>query len=286
MHWDPGPYWDWEHYFDLLGAPIAADGVRRSSRSVTVAPGFDDNAQPVTGCDRRADGDAVPGRRARTSSTCDSQPDLAAPLVTDVGLRPDGAPVDDGGLRHRRPRGGRPAAGRGAGPGRLGPVWWLGAVAWVYNPAATRSLVPSPGQVVTPAGGVAVPVYGRAYPEEAAYPEEIPYQTVTPLQYTIKPGQSYVVGGHRHRDRLLLREDVPLQVRRRLHRGHGADRVLPDLVRPPDRLRPRRRRDHPGRPGGRGTLTERSSSLPDHAPRALHSGAGSAASRSGRERGR
>ena len=23
MHWDPGPYWDWEHYFDLLGAPIA-----------------------------------------------------------------------------------------------------------------------------------------------------------------------------------------------------------------------------------------------------------------------
>ena len=24
MHWDPGPYWDWEHYFDLLGAPITA----------------------------------------------------------------------------------------------------------------------------------------------------------------------------------------------------------------------------------------------------------------------
>ena len=21
MHWDPGPYWDWEHYMTLLGAP-------------------------------------------------------------------------------------------------------------------------------------------------------------------------------------------------------------------------------------------------------------------------
>ncbi len=34
-------------------------------------------------------------------------------------------------------------------------------------------------------------MYGRAYPEESAY--EIPYQTVTPLQYTIRAGQSYVV---------------------------------------------------------------------------------------------
>jgi hypothetical protein len=22
MHWDPGPYWNWEHYFQLLGAPL------------------------------------------------------------------------------------------------------------------------------------------------------------------------------------------------------------------------------------------------------------------------
>ena len=24
QHWDPGPGWDWEHFFDLLGAPIRA----------------------------------------------------------------------------------------------------------------------------------------------------------------------------------------------------------------------------------------------------------------------
>jgi hypothetical protein len=48
--------------------------------------------------------------------------------------------------------------------------------------------------VVRPRRGLeSVPVYGRAYPEEAAYPEEIPYQTVTPLQYRINAGQAYAV---------------------------------------------------------------------------------------------
>ena len=30
MHWDPGPYWNWEHYMSLLGAPIVADRRGRS----------------------------------------------------------------------------------------------------------------------------------------------------------------------------------------------------------------------------------------------------------------
>ena len=28
MHEDPGPYWDWAHYFDLLGRPLRASGGR------------------------------------------------------------------------------------------------------------------------------------------------------------------------------------------------------------------------------------------------------------------
>jgi hypothetical protein len=49
--------------------------------------------------------------------------------------------------------------------------------------------------VVKPkAGKTSVPVYGRAYPEQAAYPANIPYQTVTPLQYSIGAGQAYPVG--------------------------------------------------------------------------------------------
>lgn len=28
MHWDPGPYWDWAHYFDLLGARWSTTATR------------------------------------------------------------------------------------------------------------------------------------------------------------------------------------------------------------------------------------------------------------------
>ncbi len=40
--WDPGPYWDWERYMELLGAPIRAEGEARS-QIVTVKPGYEDN---------------------------------------------------------------------------------------------------------------------------------------------------------------------------------------------------------------------------------------------------
>ena len=30
MHWDPGPYWNWEHYFQLLGAPLQRAHRRRA----------------------------------------------------------------------------------------------------------------------------------------------------------------------------------------------------------------------------------------------------------------
>jgi hypothetical protein len=192
MHWDPGPYWDWEHYFDLLGAPIAADGEPGSS-VVTVAPGFDGNEQTVTRCDSDpATADTCPAQGTNFVYLY-SAPDLSSPLVTDIGLKPTGAPsttvVSDIGARA--------AAGQKLVvqevQGDWAKVWWLGADAWVYNPASAPTLLPSRGQVVTPVSTSAVPVYGRAYPEQAAYPAKIPYQTVAPLQYSIQPGQSYVV---------------------------------------------------------------------------------------------
>ena len=33
MHWDPGPYWDWEHYFKLLGAPIGKAAVAKPAKA-------------------------------------------------------------------------------------------------------------------------------------------------------------------------------------------------------------------------------------------------------------
>jgi N-acetyl-anhydromuramyl-L-alanine amidase AmpD len=190
MHWDPGPYWDWEHYFKLLGAPIRPEP-KNGSTVVTVAPGFKHNVQELTGCTGASSNPCPP--QGTNFVYLYSQPDLASPLVTDIGLKPTGAPstkiVSDIGARA--------AAGQKLVVqevlGDWTKVWWLGADAWVYNPATDRTLIPSQGQVVTPVATTAVPVYGRAYPEQSAYPAGIPYQTVAPLQYSIQPGQQFVL---------------------------------------------------------------------------------------------
>ena len=191
MHWDPGPYWNWEHYMDLLGAPLRPD--RRSKSSiVTVKPGFGNNQQPVTGC-------SSAGQPCPTQGTnfvyLHTQPSASSPLVSDVGLHPDGSPSTTQVSDH----GARLAAGQKVVVARksgdwLG-VWYLGDIGWLYSPKSHPVVLPSDGKIVTPRPGVStVPVYGRAYPEQAAYDgTAVPYQTVTPLQYTIKAGQQYVL---------------------------------------------------------------------------------------------
>lgn len=191
MHWDPGPYWDWEHYFELLGKPFAKTRLPiRTGSVVTLVPGFDDNVQVVTGCD--------------TSGTCPSQgtnfvylrqsPSDTAPLVKDVGLHTDGSDgttnVSDMGSRFDA--GMRLVVAQKQGDWLA--VWYLGNKGWFRNPASKPDAFSTPSLVVKPKPGLAtIPVYGRAYPEQAAYPAEIPYtgNEPTPMQYTIAAGQAY-----------------------------------------------------------------------------------------------
>lgn len=194
MHWDPGPYWDWEHYFDLLGAPIYGHKVFpvKPGSVVTVKPGFADNQQVLVGC-------TTAGVQCTPQGTnfvyLRQAPDDAAPLVKDIGLRPNGADS----TTHVSDIGARAAAGSeyvvAERSGDWVAVWYLGAKAWFKSPASAPDAFAKPGLVVKPkAGKTSVPVYGRAYPEQAAYPAGIPYQTVTPLQYSIGEGQAYPVG--------------------------------------------------------------------------------------------
>ncbi|MBA2531349.1 MAG: N-acetylmuramoyl-L-alanine amidase [Nocardioidaceae bacterium] len=195
MHWDPGPYWNWERYMNLIRSPIGADGALngriRAGDVVTVRPGFGGNRQKVTGCE-------TAGQPCATQGTnfvyLRQRPSWRAPLVTDVGLHPDGSPstteVADIGARAVAGHEFVVAERRGSWV----RVWWLGRVAWLRNrtPAGDPVLVRTAGLKVRAAPGQApAAIYGRAYPEESAYPAEIPYQTVTPLQYTLKGGQAY-----------------------------------------------------------------------------------------------
>ncbi|MGC4944109.1 N-acetylmuramoyl-L-alanine amidase [Kribbella sp. DT2] len=193
MHWDPGPYWDWEHYFDLLGAPIYGHKIFpvRAGSIVTVKPGFASNVQVVTDCVTAGTACAPQGTNFVYLRQA---PNDTAPLVKDLGLRPGSSAsttqVSDIGARATA--GSQYVVAQRSGDWVA--VWYLGALAWFKSPASAPDAFAKPGLVVKPkAGKVSVPVYGRAYPEESAYPAGIPYQAVTPLQYSIGAGQAYPV---------------------------------------------------------------------------------------------
>lgn len=191
MHWDPGPFWDWNYFMALVGAPVQATGV--TGKMITVAPKFATNQPVVTDCE--GDGSAVPAQGTsfvylRTAPADD------APLFNDPGLYPAG----NGGTTCGSDWGDKASAGQqfvvAQRSGEWLAIWWDGAKVWLKDPAANHTVVKASGLMVVPKPGVAaVATYGRAYPEAAAYPAEIPAQAVVPLPYTITAGQAYVFGG-------------------------------------------------------------------------------------------
>jgi hypothetical protein len=193
MHEDPGPFWDWAHYFQLMGAPLHQFGGPRAG-SIMIKPDFATNKPYFYGCDRKNPEAACPPLPAHTV-WLRTEPRADAPLIKDIGKHPTG-----GSLYSVYDHSARASTGqRFAVAERQGDwtaIWYLGQKAWFHNPAAAPTTVPSVGLVVTPKPGKAtVPVYGRAYPEQEAYPEGIPYQAVTPLQYTFAAGEKYTLAG-------------------------------------------------------------------------------------------
>ena len=93
MHTDPGPYWDWRHYFDLLGAPLRA------------------TAGANSGAGHHAAGLHAPTSRCTPAATTSGEPcaphgssavrltpsrDEDAPLIKDIGPAPGRRRLDGG----------------------------------------------------------------------------------------------------------------------------------------------------------------------------------------------
>lgn len=192
MHWDPGPYWDWEHYLRLLGAPVNAREGKPSKEIVRIAPGFDSNVQLITGC-KTAGKPCDP--QGANFVYLHTEPSAAAPLVKDIDLHTDGSSS----TTEVADVGARAAAGQEFAvadrDGDWTAVWYLGQKAWFHNPKGKhQAAINVGGKLVTPkAGKESVATYGRAYPEPSAYPDGIPDQGTAPLSYQLKAGQSAVL---------------------------------------------------------------------------------------------
>ncbi|MEU8707888.1 peptidoglycan recognition family protein [Streptomyces sp. NPDC048565] len=192
MHWDPGPYWDWNRFMALLGRPTEPSAPN-SSELVTVSADFTKNQQDFRDCEKDVD---LP-RQASSAVPLHTGPSSDAPLFSDPGLHPDGSPgtncVADWGSKISATQ---QAVVADRAPGWTA-IWWYGDKAWFRTPAGTRVVTPTSGRVVRPkAGKEEVPVYGVAYPEKSEYPTDFDRPTVgSPLVYTIKAGQAFPGGG-------------------------------------------------------------------------------------------
>ncbi|MEU1480358.1 peptidoglycan recognition family protein [Streptomyces sp. NPDC005760] len=189
MHTDPGPYWDWRHYFELLGHPFRATAPKQGGL-VTIRPDYATNRPTYTGCVTKGEPCASHGS---SEVRLYSAPDESSALITDIGLGGRAPTTDVNDLSSRVSTGQQYAvAGR---DGDWTAIWYLGQKAWFKNPASDPTAVSAAGLVVTPKEGLdSVPVYGRAYPEASAYPTGVPVQAVSPLPYKVLKGQTYVVG--------------------------------------------------------------------------------------------
>ncbi|MET8681017.1 peptidoglycan recognition family protein [Streptomyces sp. NPDC004647] len=191
MHTDPGPYWDWAHYFQLLGAELKATAGARGGL-VTILPEYAEHRPTYTNCEKA--GQVCPSHGSG-AVRLHTQPKSDAPLVEDIALHPDDGHATTG----VNDTGARASTGQQyAVAGRKGSwtaIWYLGQKAWFHNPKSQPTAVDAKGLVATPkAGRTDVPVYGRAYPEKAAYPEGVPVQLESPLPYKLLSGQKYAVG--------------------------------------------------------------------------------------------
>ncbi|MET7650185.1 MULTISPECIES: N-acetylmuramoyl-L-alanine amidase [unclassified Streptomyces] len=189
MHTDPGPYWDWRHYFELLDRPLTATARRSGGGLVTIRPDYNANRPVYTDCVGKGEPCAAHGSSA---VRLHSDHDEKSALIKDVGQ--GSAPTTGVNDLSSRVSTGQQYAVAGQW-GDWTAIWYLGQKAWFRNPKEQPTAVPTRGQVVTPKDGRdSVPVYGRAYPEASAYPAGVPAQAVSPLPYTLPKGQKYVVG--------------------------------------------------------------------------------------------
>ncbi|WUH93965.1 N-acetylmuramoyl-L-alanine amidase [Streptomyces sp. NBC_00433] len=193
QHWDPGPYWDWNHYMSLLGAPDGAGGAGgpvKTGQLVRVVPPYTTANQPTL----TNGGAAVPAHPANFVYLYAS-PSTSAALPVDPYLGTvkwsDGANWAD-----KVPAGGAYVV---AGVQiDWTAIWYQGRALWFHNPGGQYTSVVAPTPVVTPKSGT-IPVYGRAYPEDAAYAgtnvEVQPQNSASLTKYTIPAGQSYAQAG-------------------------------------------------------------------------------------------
>lgn len=204
MHWDPGPYWDWDRFMRMVrgGGETAGRGddapdVGADATVIALHPNYADNKPPLsycydTGPTTPPDCRAVPPRGSNFVYLRES-PSPTAPLISNPYFV--GTPGDRMSNWANKLGAGRYFY-RAERKGDWDAIYFSGLKAWFYNPGRAATGVPRTHQVViTPKStGMAAPVFGGGYPADGAY---MPPTTPAKLEkiYDMPVGQRYVAQG-------------------------------------------------------------------------------------------
>ncbi|MFF9500503.1 N-acetylmuramoyl-L-alanine amidase [Streptomyces sp. NPDC014656] len=196
MHWDAGPFWDWNRYMALMGAPTGdqrAGGLLQAGQVVRVVPPFTTANQPKL----TYGGDAVaaqPTNFGYLYASASTATPLADPYL------PSGWGSTEAANWGSKVRAGASYVVAESTTSWTA-IWHNGRKAWFYNPGGQyTSVVSSPtAKVVKAKAGVAPRIYGRSFPEAEAYAgtgQTAPADNPNYLsKYSFAAGAAYVKAG-------------------------------------------------------------------------------------------
>lgn len=197
MHTDPGPFWNWELFMQMIGAPVLPSG-GLNAPMITVAPFWRTNKQPVTDCWNSHC--VAPGLQSTNFVYLRTAPNTQAPLLTDPVLGQGTYALQNNAARAFYGQKLVVKQRKLVAGGVWYQVWYGGQLGWIYSPWTAITAFPTAGKTVTPKPGLAtIPVFGRPAPELSEYPSDFvapPGLTkwyAEPLSYTIAAGQRYAL---------------------------------------------------------------------------------------------
>lgn len=192
MHWDPGTYWDWNHYFKLLGVDLSAKSSDSSSNIVTITPKSTTNLTSASGQTVTDSGVTLPLKGSNFVYLY-KKPSFSSDLITDSDFTTNSSGSTEDDDWTDKAVYGQQFCKIGQS-GDWTEINYGGKNAWFYNPDNANTTTAS-GKYVTTKSSKSVAVYGSAYPSSSILKKNKVTTTKPEKIYTMKAGQKYVYGG-------------------------------------------------------------------------------------------